>query len=187
VLAETGAAKVNIVGHSEGGFQSLYVTKTQGIAAKVDKVIAIAPPAHGTTFAGLYNLAYIFGQSERAVVGAALNAFGCPACNDLGEGGSAVATLATGPIAQPGVHQLPDALSKETPVRSESSSIQIRGGAQSRSEPIAVPRRHLCHEADSRSSFSIHISEGRSSWQVRNRSRPARSRSRRAFEPCRKS
>jgi len=103
VLTESGASKVDIVGHSEGAFQSLYTTKTQGIASQVDKVVAIAPPTHGTTFAGLYNLAYIFGQAERAFVGQALSAFGCPACDQLGEGGSAVATLDNGPIAQPGV------------------------------------------------------------------------------------
>lgn len=103
VLAQSGAAKVDIVGHSEGGFQSLYVTKTQGIADRIDKVVAIAPPAHGTTFAGLYHLAYLFGQAERDAVGQALTAFGCPACSDLGLGGSAVATLEAGPIAQPGV------------------------------------------------------------------------------------
>lgn len=102
VHTATGA-KVDIVGHSEGGFQSLYVTKTQGISADIRRVVAIAPPAHGTTFAGLYNLAYVFGQQERDAVGTALNTFGCPACNDLGEGGSAVATLNNGPIAMPGV------------------------------------------------------------------------------------
>ena len=103
VRSETGAAKVETVGHSEGAFQALYVTKTQGLAGDVGKVVAIAPPTHGTTFAGLYNLAYIFGQPERAAVGQALSAFGCPACSDLGVGGSAVATLDNGPIAQPGV------------------------------------------------------------------------------------
>ncbi len=103
VLAETGAAKVDIVGHSEGGFQSLYVTKTQGISNRIGKVVAIAPPAHGTDFAGLYKLAYLFGQAERDAVGQVLTAFGCPACSDLGVGGSAVQTLTTGPIAQAGV------------------------------------------------------------------------------------
>lgn len=101
VLAETGAAKVDIVGHSEGGFQSLYVTKTQGIAGQVDKVVAIAPPSHGTSFGGLYGLATAFGQT--ALVQQALRTFGCPACADLVDGGSAVTTLDTGPIAQPGV------------------------------------------------------------------------------------
>lgn len=101
VLTETGAAKVDIVGHSEGGFQSLFVAKTQGLAGRIGRVVAIAPPTHGTTFGGLWNLAYDFGI--RSQVGAALTAFGCPACNDLSVGGSAVATLDTGPIAQPGV------------------------------------------------------------------------------------
>jgi hypothetical protein len=102
VKAATHAAKVDIVGHSEGGFQSLYVTKTQGIAGDIGSVVAIAPPTHGTTFGGLVNLAYDFGV--RSEVGAALDGFGCPACNDLITGGSAVETLDSGPIAQPGVN-----------------------------------------------------------------------------------
>lgn len=103
VLSRTGASKVDLVGHSEGGFQSLYVTKTQGISQHIGRVVAIAPPTHGTDFAGLYKLAYLFGQAERDAVGQALAVFGCPACSDLGIGGSAVATLNAGPIAQRGV------------------------------------------------------------------------------------
>jgi pimeloyl-ACP methyl ester carboxylesterase len=101
VLAKTGAAKVDIVGHSEGGFQSLYVTKTQGIADRIDTVVSIAPPTHGTTFGGLVNLAYLFGI--RSQVSQVLQKFGCPACDNLITDGSAVKTLTTGPIAQPGV------------------------------------------------------------------------------------
>lgn len=101
VLARTGAEKVDIVGHSEGGFQSLYVTKTQGIADRIDSVVAIAPPTHGTTFGGLVNLAYLFGV--RSEVGTLLRTYGCPACDDLIKGGAAVQVLEDGPIAQPGV------------------------------------------------------------------------------------
>lgn len=103
VLARTGAAKVDLVGHSEGGFQSLYVTKTQGIADRISTVVAIAPPTHGTTFAGLYRLAYVLGGASRALVSTVLRTFGCPACDDLGIGGRAVQRLTDGPIAQPGV------------------------------------------------------------------------------------
>ncbi|MDP9116588.1 MAG: hypothetical protein M3O28_04895 [Actinomycetota bacterium] len=71
-----------------------------GTASKIDRVVAMAPQAHGTTFAGRYNLAYVFDQSERDAVVSALNTFGCPTCNDLGAGGSAVATLDNGPIAR---------------------------------------------------------------------------------------
>jgi triacylglycerol esterase/lipase EstA (alpha/beta hydrolase family) len=101
VLAETGAAKVDIVGHSEGGFQSLYVTKTQGIADKIGRVVAIAPPAHGTSFGGLYSLATAFGIATQ--VHQVLTTFGCAACSDLVTDGPAVTTLDNGPIAQPGV------------------------------------------------------------------------------------
>jgi len=101
VLAVTGTPKVAIVGHSEGGFQSLYVTKTQGVAPHVARVVAIAPPTHGTTFGGLYDLAYVTGQRETART--LLRTITCPACDELGKGGSAVATLEDGPIAQPGV------------------------------------------------------------------------------------
>ncbi|WP_116200120.1 esterase/lipase family protein [Amycolatopsis circi] len=101
VLAETGAVQVDLVGHSEGGFQSLYVTKTQGIADRIGSVVAIAPPTHGTTFAGLTKLAYLLGARDE--VGKALAAVGCPACDNLITDGSAVQTLTNGPIAQPGV------------------------------------------------------------------------------------
>ncbi len=94
-------AYIDLVGHSEGGFQTLYVTKTQGIANRIGRVVAIAPPTHGTTFAGLYNLAPLFGIEPE--VHAALSAVGCGACSDLTNGGAAVTTLNQGPIAQPGV------------------------------------------------------------------------------------
>jgi hypothetical protein len=101
VLAQTGAAKADLVGHSEGGFQTLYVTKTQGISERIDKVVAIAPPTHGTTFAGLYRLGMALGADELA--GRVLTAFGCVACTQLVTDGSAVRTLNDGPIAQAGV------------------------------------------------------------------------------------
>ncbi|RZS36553.1 lipase (class 2) [Herbihabitans rhizosphaerae] len=103
VAKATGAQKVDIVGHSEGGFQSLYVTKTQGISHLIDKVVAIAPPTHGTTFGGLYKLAYLFGSVSRELIDQVLRLFGCPACTDLGPDGRAVKVLNDGPITRPGV------------------------------------------------------------------------------------
>ncbi|HWE90249.1 MAG TPA: alpha/beta fold hydrolase [Pseudonocardiaceae bacterium] len=46
VLAATGAAKVDLVGHSEGGFLALYIPKVLGYAPKVGRVIALGPPTH---------------------------------------------------------------------------------------------------------------------------------------------
>jgi triacylglycerol lipase len=49
VLAETGASKVDIVGHSQGGMMPRYWMKFDGGASKVDDLIGIAPSNHGTT------------------------------------------------------------------------------------------------------------------------------------------
>jgi triacylglycerol lipase len=49
VLAETGAAKVDVVGHSQGGMMPRYWMKFDGGASKVDDLVGIAPSNHGTT------------------------------------------------------------------------------------------------------------------------------------------
>jgi triacylglycerol esterase/lipase EstA (alpha/beta hydrolase family) len=56
VRAATGAAEVDIVGHSQGGMMPRYYLKFLGGAAKVDKLIGLAPSNHGTTLFGLNNL-----------------------------------------------------------------------------------------------------------------------------------
>ncbi|GAB0105208.1 alpha/beta fold hydrolase [Nocardia sp. JMUB6875] len=100
VLTSTGATKVDIIGHSEGAFQSLYVPKVLGYAPKIAKVVALAPPTHGTTFIGLVTVAQ---AADLTFLVDKILPLGCPACDQLIVGGSAVKTLNTGPIAQPGV------------------------------------------------------------------------------------
>lgn len=56
VLAATGAAKADLVGHSQGGMMPRYYLKFLGGAAKVNSLIALAPSNHGTTLSGLTNL-----------------------------------------------------------------------------------------------------------------------------------
>ncbi|KAJ5723487.1 hypothetical protein N7488_001522 [Penicillium malachiteum] len=103
VAEKTGKSKVNLVGHSEGAFQSLYVPKFEGVSNLIDRIVAIAPPTHSTTFAGIYELAYVLGNLTREVVADVLDTVGCAACNDLGPDGPAVERLNDGtPIAQPG-------------------------------------------------------------------------------------
>ncbi|KAL4963982.1 esterase/lipase family protein [Aspergillus stella-maris] len=104
IQSKTGAEKVDIVGHSEGAMQSLYVPKfEEGISEIVHRIVAIAPPTHGTTFIGLYNLAYILGDASRELIGQVLNLVGCGACHDLGPDGPAVERLNDGkPIVQEG-------------------------------------------------------------------------------------
>jgi triacylglycerol esterase/lipase EstA (alpha/beta hydrolase family) len=53
VLTATGAAKVDIVGHSQGGMMPRYYLKFLRGAAKVATLVALAPSNHGTTVDGL--------------------------------------------------------------------------------------------------------------------------------------
>jgi hypothetical protein len=101
VRAATRASEVDVVGHSEGGFQSLYIPKVLHYGAKIGRVVALAPPTHGTTFASLVEVANLLGI--RPTVDFVLRTFGCAACSDLIVGGPAVQRLTAGPIAEPGV------------------------------------------------------------------------------------
>jgi triacylglycerol esterase/lipase EstA (alpha/beta hydrolase family) len=53
VLADTGAEKVDLVGHSQGGMIPHYYLKYLGGAGKVRHVVGIAPSNHGVTMEGL--------------------------------------------------------------------------------------------------------------------------------------
>ncbi|MBY8860680.1 alpha/beta fold hydrolase [Nocardia sp. CA2R105] len=53
VLASTGAPKVNIVGHSQGGAMSRWYLKYEGGAAKVDHEMTFGATNHGTTLDGI--------------------------------------------------------------------------------------------------------------------------------------
>ena len=49
VLAATGAAKVSMVGHSQGGMMPRYYIKFLGGADNVDDLVGLAPSNHGTS------------------------------------------------------------------------------------------------------------------------------------------
>jgi triacylglycerol esterase/lipase EstA (alpha/beta hydrolase family) len=56
VLARTGAAKVDLVGHSQGGMMPGYYLRFLGGANKVHTLIGLSPSNHGTTVGGLTSL-----------------------------------------------------------------------------------------------------------------------------------
>jgi triacylglycerol lipase len=72
LLARTGARKVAIVGHSEGGMMPRYYIRFLGGASKVSDLIGLAPSNHGT-------------QNPLVLEGAAL---GCRACAEQESFGS---------------------------------------------------------------------------------------------------
>ena len=52
MLAATGARKVSMVGHSQGGMMPRYYLKFLGGAGKVDDLIGLSPSNHGTSNPG---------------------------------------------------------------------------------------------------------------------------------------
>jgi triacylglycerol esterase/lipase EstA (alpha/beta hydrolase family) len=100
VLAATGAAKVDLVGHSQGGMMPRYYLKFLGGARYVNTLVALAPSNHGTTLDGLTALVHAFGAA--GLVNSALNAL-CPACVEQEAGSAFLASLNAGGDTVPGV------------------------------------------------------------------------------------
>ena len=65
VLADTGASKVDLVGHSQGGMMPRYYINFLGGASKVSTFVALAPSNYGTTLDGLTTLAGYLGASSQ--------------------------------------------------------------------------------------------------------------------------
>jgi triacylglycerol esterase/lipase EstA (alpha/beta hydrolase family) len=99
VLAATGASKVDIVGHSQGGMMPRYYIDFLGGAATVDKLVALAPSNYGTTLDGLTTLASLFGTLG---VTNSLVSASCVACVEQEEGSAFLTQLNATPTV-PGV------------------------------------------------------------------------------------
>jgi len=98
VRAERGAAKVDLVGHSQGGMLAEYYAKVYGGAAFVHDLVGLSPTTHGTTLDGFAIAAQYF-PGANLVVGT-----GCQACVDQESGSAVIQQLDNGPIAQAGVN-----------------------------------------------------------------------------------
>ncbi|MCF3183258.1 esterase/lipase family protein [Streptomyces sp. NPDC127069] len=94
VLASTGAAKADLVGHSQGGMMPRYYLKFLGGAAKVNALVGLAPDNHGTTLSGLTQLLpYFPGAADlisTATPGLADQIVGSPFQQKLNAGGDTV-------------------------------------------------------------------------------------------------
>jgi triacylglycerol lipase len=86
VRARTGAAKVSLVGHSQGGMMPRYYLENLGGAAVVEDLVGLAPSNHGTT----NPLAPVAG-------------FGCPACAQQAAGSAFLRALNAGDESPGGV------------------------------------------------------------------------------------
>jgi triacylglycerol esterase/lipase EstA (alpha/beta hydrolase family) len=85
VLFWTGASKVDLVGHSQGGMMPNYYIKFLGGASKVNELIGLAPSNHGTTLDGLSTLLEKFGWAKELTSSLA-EYIGAPALPEQEEG-----------------------------------------------------------------------------------------------------
>jgi triacylglycerol esterase/lipase EstA (alpha/beta hydrolase family) len=90
VLAATGASKVDLVGHSQGGMMPRYYLNFLGGASKVNDFVALAPSTYGTTLDGLTELASLLGVTSE--LNGTLSSV-CAACVEQEEGSSFLAQL----------------------------------------------------------------------------------------------
>ncbi|WOX20604.1 esterase/lipase family protein [Streptomyces solicathayae] len=97
VRAATGAAKVDLVGHSQGGMMPRHYIKFLGGSAAVDKLVAVAPTNHGTSLWGMGLLARAFPGGDE-LVGAT-----CAACSQQITGSDFVQRLNAGSETHPDV------------------------------------------------------------------------------------
>lgn len=85
VLAATGAAKVSVVGHSQGGMMPRYYLKNLGGLGKVDDLVGLVPSNHGTVVTG----------PENPLTGRVIGTL-CPACLQQSAGSAFLRELNAG-------------------------------------------------------------------------------------------
>lgn len=98
VRSRTGAAQVDLVGHSLGGLASRYYVEALGGAPKVGNLVAIAAPHGGTTFSGIASLAKVFPGVDKVFVYS-----WCKSCQDQVAGSSFLENFNSGGGRAPGV------------------------------------------------------------------------------------
>ncbi|MFI9385067.1 esterase/lipase family protein [Kutzneria sp. NPDC052558] len=96
VQTATRAAKVDIVGHSEGSTVPAYYLKFLGGAAKVAHFVGFGANYAGTSLDGLATLATLLH------LGPALTGVGCAACTEFLPGSAFLTKLNAGGVAVPG-------------------------------------------------------------------------------------
>jgi triacylglycerol esterase/lipase EstA (alpha/beta hydrolase family) len=98
VRASTGASRVDLIGHSQGGLVAEYYAKLLGGARYVRDLIGLSPTTHGTTLDGLTAFAAVVPGADQFLGSV------CQACVDQEAASSVVRALENGAIAQPGVN-----------------------------------------------------------------------------------
>jgi triacylglycerol lipase len=103
VLAATGAAKVDLVGHSEGATMPYWYLKFDGGAAKVAHMVGLAPAVHGTALTGPAIVDELLSAIGASPAEAALVSPVCASCLDFQPTSDFMQRLDANGVAVPGV------------------------------------------------------------------------------------
>ena len=117
VLTATGAAKVDLIGHSQGTLMPNYYVKFLGGAPKVHNYISLAPLWHGTDSAPLPLFVQLFKLDPGAVPI-------CTACGQMDAGSPFIAQMRDGGVAVPGVDYVNIVTKYDELVRPYTSGIE---------------------------------------------------------------
>ena len=117
VLTATGAAKVDLIGHSQGTLMPNYYVKFLGGAPKVQNYISLAPLWRGTDTAPIPLFVKLFALDPDAVPI-------CTACAQMDAGSPFIAQMRDGGVAVPGVNYVNIVTKYDELVRPYTSGIE---------------------------------------------------------------
>ncbi|HIW92727.1 MAG TPA: alpha/beta fold hydrolase [Candidatus Corynebacterium avicola] len=103
VLSATGAEKLDIVGHSQGGLIARYWINEMGGADKVHHLVTLSSPHHGTTVRGLLADVLTANEATARVAESVVTRFMGPAGMQQVVGSPLITTMTTGPETRPGI------------------------------------------------------------------------------------
>lgn len=103
VLAATGAEKLDIVGHSQGGLLARYWINEMGGADKTHHLVSLSSPHHGTTVRGLLASVITASETTVRVAEAVVSKMMGPAGMQQVVGSPLIETMTTGPETRPGI------------------------------------------------------------------------------------
>ena len=117
VLATTGAKKVDLVGHSQGGMMPHVYLRDLGGAAKVDKFVALAPSNRGTrSMKSIVSVLIPNSPINLDVSNMPLIGQLCPACDQQKDDSAFISSLNAKKVTVPGVQYTVIATERDTVV-----------------------------------------------------------------------
>lgn len=99
----TGAEKLDIVGHSQGGLIARYWINEMDAADWVHHLVTLSSPHHGTTVRGLLASVLTANEATARVAEAVVTKFMGPAGMQQVVGSPLIETMTTGPETRPGI------------------------------------------------------------------------------------